>query len=53
MFFADDSLFFFRTTKDECEILKRCFKLYENASGQRINFQKSSISLNANTIPRT
>ena len=41
--FADDSLFFCKATKEECGIILKLLKEYEAASGQQINFQKSSV----------
>ncbi|XP_021597623.1 uncharacterized protein LOC110603924 [Manihot esculenta] len=43
LFFADDSLIFFKANVQEALELKRILRMYENASGQVVNFQKSSI----------
>ena len=48
LFFADDSFFFFKANMEECERIKECFSIYEKASGQLINYQKSSISFSQN-----
>ncbi|XP_019085522.1 PREDICTED: uncharacterized protein LOC109126438 [Camelina sativa] len=39
----NQSLFFCRTTKEQCEVVLQILKKYERASGQQINFQKSSV----------
>ena len=43
LLFADDSLFFCRSTTSNCENLALIFKRYEEASGQKINYIKSSV----------
>lgn len=48
LFFADDSLVFFKATGGDCEVLKDIFTRYELASGQKINFDKSSVSFSHN-----
>lgn len=42
LLFADDGLFFCKT-KEECVVVFEVFKKYEEASGQQINYSKSSI----------
>ncbi|KAG7582623.1 Zinc knuckle CX2CX4HX4C [Arabidopsis suecica] len=44
LLFADDSLFICRATFKEGSEILQCLKLYGDASGQEINFQKSSIT---------
>lgn len=51
LFFADDCYLFFRATISEDESIKECLILYERASGQQVNFQKSSIYFSSNTTP--
>ncbi|XP_073152775.1 uncharacterized protein [Henckelia pumila] len=48
LFFADDSFLFFRATMEECNTVKECLRIYEVASGHKVNFDKSSISFSAN-----
>ncbi|KAG7556714.1 Ribonuclease H domain [Arabidopsis suecica] len=43
LLFADDSLFFCRATRHNVEQLATIFKRYEEASGQKINYTKSSM----------
>lgn len=55
LFFADDSLLFFRASVDESLCIKHCLEVYEHASGQSINLLKSSITFSSNVRdgPRT
>ena len=43
LLFADDSLFFSKAQKEECQTILRILKEYEVVSGQLINFDNSSI----------
>ena len=49
IFFADDSLVFMRAHRNDVEELKRILHVYEKASGQMINKDKSSILFSPNT----
>ena len=49
LFFADDSFLFSRATSNECNKLKEILCMYESASGQKINTEKSSIFFSPNT----
>lgn len=44
LFFADDSLIFGRASEDEIDTVKRILQIYEVASGQKVNLDKSDIS---------
>ncbi|XP_024006886.1 uncharacterized protein LOC112083394 [Eutrema salsugineum] len=44
LLFAEDSFFLCRANLRECTEFLRCLKLYGDASGQLINFQKSAIT---------
>lgn len=48
-FFADDSLFFLRATKENCINMKRILEEYCLASGQEANLDKSGIFFSANS----
>ena len=49
LFFADDSLLLCRANGFECRKLKELLCMYELASGQKINTDKSSIFFSPNT----
>lgn len=44
LLFADDTMFFVRANKESSEALVRVLKLYEEASGQSINTEKSAVT---------
>ena len=44
LFFADDSLLFTRASHHECAIIVDILNHYEQASGQKINYEKSEVS---------
>ncbi|XP_019163176.1 PREDICTED: uncharacterized protein LOC109159529 [Ipomoea nil] len=50
LFFADDSLLFFKANLQEALEVKKCLGIYESFSGQAVNFQKSSITFSRNTV---
>ncbi|OMO52016.1 reverse transcriptase [Corchorus capsularis] len=49
LFFADDSILFLQASRKECEAMISLLNLFEAASGQKINIDKSSILFSANT----
>lgn len=49
LFFADDSLIFFKATKDNTDKVRKCLHNYELASGQLVNYDKSAISFSEST----
>ncbi|XP_031120574.1 uncharacterized protein LOC116023707 [Ipomoea triloba] len=49
LFFADDSLLFFKANAEEAGVIKQCLIEYEGMSGQAVNFHKSSICFSRNT----
>ncbi|XP_019175849.1 PREDICTED: uncharacterized protein LOC109171175 [Ipomoea nil] len=49
LFFADDSLLFFKANLQETLEVKRCLSVYEAYSGQAVNYHKSSVSFSRNT----
>ena len=48
-FFADDSLIFSRTSSAEINSIVEILQVYAKASGQCINFEKSSVYFSNNT----
>ena len=49
LFFADDSLLFCKASEHDCRKLIDILQLYEAASGQKVNAEKSSIIFSHNT----
>ena len=49
LFFADDSILFCKAKPEECQKLVQIFRCYEDASGQKINTDKSSVFFSPNT----
>lgn len=48
LFFVDDSILFGTTTDEECRQFRRILNVYEQASGQKVNFQKNSVVFSNN-----
>ncbi|KAF5465338.1 hypothetical protein F2P56_015356 [Juglans regia] len=53
LFFADDSLLFCKANAMEWGKLHNILKIYEDASGQRLNLEKTSIQFSRNTAKAT
>ena len=49
LLFADDSLLFYRATKNEVETISAILQTYANALGQCINLEKSLVYFSSNT----
>jgi hypothetical protein len=49
LFFTDDSLILMRARADDAKELRHILEVYEQASGQMINKDKSSIMFSPNT----
>lgn len=49
LFFADDSLIFFKVNKQSCDFIKESLNSYEKASGQLINYDKLAITFSKDT----
>ena len=52
LLFADDSLLFCNATVGECQHLMQILSQYEEATGQAINHQKTSLFFSKNTKPQ-
>ena len=52
LFFADDSLLFIRANDEEVEKVLDIFSIYEAASGQKLNMEKSEVSFSRNIEPQ-
>ena len=52
LFFANDSMVFLKANTSESEMVKYLLKLYEESSGQKINFEKSGLFFSGNTSSR-
>ena len=50
LFFADDSLLFCKVSSQKCQHLIDILRLYEAASGQKINTNKSSVFFSVNIL---
>lgn len=48
LFFADDSLLFFKATEREGRTIKSCLKNYKVVSGQVVNYDKSVLTVSPN-----
>lgn len=51
LFLADDTVLFTRANKKEAKEVKNIIGQYERASGQRINFEKTEITVSGNFLP--
>ena len=49
LFFADDCLLFCRSTLEECEKIQQILAYYEEASGQVVNKDKTTLLFSKNT----
>ena len=53
LFFADDNLFFCKADREEVSRFAEILVLFEAASGQKINVDKSSVTFSHNTLVET
>ena len=49
LFFANDNLIFCKAAIEECDTLQRILEVYENTSGQQLNWAKTSLFCSKNT----
>ena len=49
LFFANDSLLFYRANNHDCSAVLELLDKYERASGQRINREKTQLFFSTNT----
>ena len=49
LFFADDSVIFCRASTSDCGIIQNLLSLYEKASGQKVNGDKTALFFSKNT----
>lgn len=49
--FADDSFLFGKANVDKCVVIQQILDIYSQASGQSVNFGKSSVAFSANVTP--
>lgn len=52
LFFVDDSLLFYRANQSQWSAMTDILQLYEGASGQEMNANKTSIFFSKNTFPK-
>lgn len=50
LFFADDSILFVRRTREECSRVAEIISLYDTASGQNMNYEKSEVVFSKNVL---
>lgn len=50
LFFADDRLLFFKVKTTDALKVRGCLRLYEQASGQVINYEKSALTFSPSTF---
>ena len=53
IFFADDSIVFYKASTEECDALQWILGVYENSSGQQLNRSKTSLFFSPNTSEST
>ena len=51
LFYADDSIIFYRATSGDCAQVAEVLDIYEKESGQKLNKEKTSLFFSKNTCP--
>ncbi|XP_024190158.1 uncharacterized protein LOC112194141 [Rosa chinensis] len=51
LLFADDSMLYFYATIQDCLMIRNVLNIYEKASGQQVNLQKSNVVFSGSVLP--
>ncbi|XP_024178589.1 uncharacterized protein LOC112184556 [Rosa chinensis] len=51
LLFADDSMLYSSATSQDCTLIRNLLNVYERASGQQVNLQKSNVVFSGSVLP--